>query len=153
MLTAKLLLVLGSLTVLFLRGEAAGAVCGQRSSFPTIQALPGKPGKNGVPGAPGPKGEAGVDGAQGPQGPVGPQGLVGPPGNVSDAVIEQLTSDILERVRRQLNLNCKGDSESSPATSCKEIYQCNSTAPSGHYWINTAMGVVQIFCALGTQIK
>ena len=33
MLFTKLLLVLGSLTVLSLRGEAAGAVCGQRSSY------------------------------------------------------------------------------------------------------------------------
>ena len=49
MLTAKLLLVLGSITVLSIRGEAAGAaVCGQRS--PTLLALPGKPGSPGPPG-------------------------------------------------------------------------------------------------------
>ena len=84
MFAAKLLLVLGSITVLFLRGEAAGAVCGQRSLYPTIQALPGQPGKNGAPGAPGLKGEPGVDGAdgeQGPVGPVGPQGPIGAPGS------------------------------------------------------------------------
>ena len=68
----KLLLILGSITVLFLRGEIAGAVCGQRSTYLTIQALPGKPGKNGALGTPGPKGE--VDGADGEQGPVGPVG-------------------------------------------------------------------------------
>ena len=77
MFAAKLFLVLGSITVLSLRGEAAGAVCGQRSTYPTIQALPGKPGKNGAPGAPGPKGEAGMDGTDGEQGPVGPVGLQG----------------------------------------------------------------------------
>ena len=80
MLYTELLLFLGSITVLSLRGEAAGAVCGQRSTYPSIQALPGKPGKNGVPGAPGPKGEPGVDGIageQGPVGPVGPQGIAG----------------------------------------------------------------------------
>ena len=115
MFGAKLLLVLGSITVLFLRGQAAGAVCGQRSPLSTFQALPGKPGKNGAPGVPGPKGEAGVNGTDGEQGPVGPQGPVGapgsdgspgPPGTVPDAVIEQLREDILEEVRRELKLIC-----------------------------------------------
>ena len=86
MFAVKLLLVLGSITVLFLRGEAAQAVCGKRSSIPTIQALPGKPGNNGAPGEPGLKGERGADGRngsdgapglQGPVGPVGPQGMIG----------------------------------------------------------------------------
>ena len=146
MFMVKLLLVLGSISVLFLGGEAAaGDVCNQRSTFATIQALPGKPGKNGAPGAPGPKGEAGVDGAPGPQGPVGP------PCNISDVLIEQLTRDILERVRRDLNLLCKGNSESSPAVSCKEIYQCDPNAPSGLYWISTVLGVVRVFCSSGMQ--
>ena len=51
------LLVVGSITVLSLRGEAAGAVCGPS----TTQALSGKPGENGVSGASGPKGEPGAD--------------------------------------------------------------------------------------------
>ena len=55
------LLVVDSITVLVLRGEAAGAVCGQRSPYSTTPALPGKPGKNGVSGTPGPKGEPGAD--------------------------------------------------------------------------------------------
>ena len=129
MLVVKLLLVLGSITILFLRGEAAGAVCGQRSPFPTIQALPGKPGKNGAPGAPGPKGEVGMNGTNGEQGPVGPQGPVGlpgldgrngsdghpgPPGTVPDAVIEQLREDILQEVRRELKLTCPGDRQYVP---------------------------------------
>ena len=97
MFAFKLLLVLGSITVLFLRGEAAGAACGQRSTFSTIQALPGKPGKNGAPGVP------------------------GPPGTVPDAVIEQLREDILEDVGRGL-LICPGKREMYPATSCKEIH-------------------------------
>ena len=86
MFAVKLLLVLGSITVLFLRGEATQAVCGKRSSISTIQALPGKPGNNGAPGEPGLKGERGADGRngsdgapglQGPVGPVGPQGMMG----------------------------------------------------------------------------
>ena len=75
----KLILVLGTITVLHFRGEAAG-VCGQRSRFPTTQALPGKPGKNGAPGVPGPKGEAGVDEINGVDGAAGPQRPVRPVG-------------------------------------------------------------------------
>ena len=111
MFSVKLLLVLGSVTVLFLRGEAAGAVCRQRSPCSTIQALPGKPGRNGAPGVPGPKGEAGMNGTEGEQGPIGPPGLdgrnesdgrPGPPGTVPDAVIEQLREEILEEVMKLL---------------------------------------------------
>ena len=76
----NLVLVLVSITVVFLRGEAAGAVCGQRSPFPTIQALPGNPGKNEAPGVPGPKGEVGVDGINGVDGAAGPKGPVRPVG-------------------------------------------------------------------------
>ena len=191
MFAAKLLLVLGSITVLSLRGEAAGAVCGQRSTYPTIQALPGKPGKNGAPGAPGLKGEPGVngtDGEQGPVGPVGPQGPVGlqgsvgpvgpqgpvgpvgpqgqvgapgfdgrngsdgspgPPGTVPDAVIEQLRSGILEEVLKLLP--SKGFFINNPATSCKEIHDCDPTAPSGYYWVRNATGnATQVFCEMNT---
>ena len=134
---AKLLLVLGSITVLSLRGEAAGAFCGQRSPYPAILALPGKSGKNGATGAPGPKGEAGVDGSP------------GSPGTVPDAVIEQLRDEILEDVRKLLF--CKGVSETNPATSCKEIYQCMPSAPSGHYWVRTGTGAEQVYCSTGMQ--
>ena len=217
MFAAKFFLVLGSITVLSLRGEATGAVCGQRSTYPTIQALPGKPGKNGAPGAPGPKGEAGVDGAdgeqgpvgpvgshgpvgpqgpvgpvgsqgiagmngtdgeQGPVGPVGPQGIAGmngtdgqqgpvgpvgpqgpvgapgldgrngsdgspgPPGTVPDAVIEQLRAGILGEVLKLLP--CKGFFINNPSTSCKEIYECNSPAPSGYYWVRNATPLLHL---------
>ena len=177
MFSANLLLVLGSVTVLFLRGEAAGAVCGQRSPFSTIQALPGKPGKNGAPGVPGPKGETGMNGTDGEQGPLGPQGPVGPvglqgpvgppgldgrngsdgipgkPGTVPNAVIEQLREDILEELRRELNLICPGDIRKYPATSCKdlEIHDCNPTAPSGYYWVNTTTGPLQVYCQMETN--
>ena len=184
MFSANLFLVLGSLTVLFLREEAAGAVCGQRSPFSTIQALPGKPGKNGAPGAPGPKGVAGMNGTDGEQGPVGPQGIAGmkgmngeqgpigpqgpvgppgldgrngsdgspgPPGTVPDAVIQQLREGILEEVRRELKLICPGDREMYPATSCKEIHDCNPTAPSGYYWVNTTTGPLQVYCQMETN--
>ena len=179
MFSVNLLLVLGSITILFLRGEAAGAVCRQRSPFPTIQALPGKPGKNGAPGVPGPKGEAGMNGMNGEQGPVGPQGIAGmngtegkqgpvgpqgpigppgldgrngsdghpgPPGIVPDAVIEQLRQEILEGVMKLLP--CLANSENNPATSCKEIHDCNSTAPSGNYWISTDSVPQEVYCEM-----
>ena len=160
MFSGKLLFVLASNTVLFLRRDAEGAVCGQRSPFPTIQPLPGKPGKNGAPGVPGPKGEAGMNGTYGERGPVGPprldgkkgsDGLPGPPCTVPDAVIEQLREVILEEVRRELKLICPGDKEMYPATSCKETHDCNPTGPSGYYWVNTTTGPLQVYCQMETN--
>ena len=69
-----------------------------------------------------------------------------PPGTVPDAVIEQLRAGILEQVRRELKLICPGDREMHPASSCKEIHDCDPTAPSGYYWVNTTTGLRQIFC-------
>ena len=60
--------------------------------------------------------------------------------------------DILEDVRRELNLICIGDSEKYPAASCKEVYDCNSTAPSGNYWIrNSTGGILQVHCLMETH--
>ena len=166
MFSVTLLLILGSITVFFLRIEAVGTVCGQRSSFATIPALPGKPGHSGAPGIPGPKGEAGMNGTDGQQGPVGPQGPVGLPGldgrNGSDgspglpgtvpaSVIEQLRESILEEVRRELNLVCPGHRQLNAATSCKEIHECDPTAPSGFYWVNTTTAPLQVYCQMETN--
>ena len=38
-----------------------------------------------------------------------------------------------------------GMSASTPATSCKQIYQCNPNATSGSYWLNTT-SPIQVFC-------
>ena len=122
MLSVRILLVLGSITVLFLRGEAAEAVCDQRFPFPTIKSLLGVPGTNRTPGVPGTQGETGVDGAPGSN---------------------------LEDVLRLLL--CKGISESVPATSCKEIHDCNPNSPSGYYWINTTTGPLQVYCQIETN--
>ena len=138
MFAAKLgiLLIINSIVVILHGGEAVEAVCDQSSSF-IIHALPGKPGSDGAPGEPGPKGEVGADGAP------------GPPGSVNDAAIEQLRGDVLEQVR--ILLVCKGITDNNPATSCKEIYQCNPNTPSGYYWVNTTTGPVQVYCEMDTN--
>lgn len=119
--------------------------------------IPGKSGAVGVPGNPGemgpvgPPGPAGKPGRNGTDGLPGAMGLPGSPGMVSNAVIEQLKRDILEEVRRELNLTCNGDNEIYPAGSCKDIHKCDPTAPSGYYWISTTSGPAQVFCQMNTS--
>ena len=125
------------------------------------QGPPGPPGPQGPQGLMGPQGVAGSIGEMGPPGSDGrsgvdgvpgrngTDGLPGQPGNMSEATIEQLKRDILEEVRRELNLICNGDSEKYPAASCKEILECNSSALSGKYWIRNATGALQMFCSTG----
>ena len=115
----------------------------------------GQQGPSGPQGPQGPMGEQGMKGDRGEQGPVGPvgppgsDGSPGPPGTVLDAVIEQLRADILEDIQKLLI--CKGISQTNPATSCKEIYQCSPTAPSGYYWVRNATGdATQVFCEMNT---
>ena len=110
----------------------------------------GEQGMKGDPGEQGPAGSDGRDGVDGAPGRNGTDGLPGPPGTISEAVIEQLRADILEDVWKLLL--CKGISETNPATSCKEIIDCDPTAPSGYYWVNTTTGVQKAFCLIGTYI-
>ena len=44
-----------------------------------------------------------------------------------------------------------GTTVDNPATSCKEIYHCNPTAPSGYYWISTTTGTLQVYCQMDTN--
>ena len=92
----------------------------------------GMMGMNGTDGEQGPMGPPGVDGRDGVDGRNGSDGSPGPPGTVPDAVIEQLKEEILDQLRRELNL-CPGDREEYPASSCKEIHGCNQMAPSAYY--------------------
>ena len=48
-------------------------------------------------------------------------------------------------------LPCKGFFINNPATSCKEILDCDSTAPSGYYWANTTTGPLQVYCQMDTN--
>ena len=116
-----LLLALSWFAVLLLRPEAAGSCLATMKSSPCVPGLPGKPGEQGPP---------------------------GPPGVLSDAELQELRRELVEEITCKLH---KGDTAASPATSCKEIYECNSTSPSGRYWLNTRTGAVQVFCDMETD--
>ena len=90
----------------------------------TAPCLPGLPGRDGRDGQPG------RDGAAGPPGPPGPP----------------LTRDVLD----YFGAECLGRHSFLPALSCKEVRQCNSTAPSRYYWIRSAEGVVRVYCVKQT---
>ena len=142
-LSLKLILALSCISA-FCLGTGVADTCPATAS---AQCIPGLPGRDGQPGPPGP---SGLNGHNGHDGTAGPPGLPGPPGTISEAEIEQLRADILEDVRKLLL--CKGISETNPATTCKEIYQCNSTAPSGYYWLSTTTAVLQVYCSAGIYI-
>ncbi len=155
-LSLKLILALSCISA-FCLGTGVAGTCPATTA--SVQCIPGLPGRDGQPGPPGPSGlngHNGRDGTAGPPGPPGPAGsdgrdgvdeLPGPPGTISEAVIEQLRADILEDVRKLLF--CKGVSETNPATSCKEIYQCMPSAPSGYYWVRTGTEAEQVYCSAG----
>ena len=79
----------------------------------------------------------------------GVPGPPGPPGALSDTEVKQLEKNLLKDVQKLLF--CKGISESNPAVSCKDIYECNPTAPSGRYWLNTSTVPIQVFCDMETD--
>ena len=129
----------------------------------------GRPGSDGSDGAPGRPGSDGLDGIAGPPGRNGRDGLPGLPGRLTTADREQLKEEILDSLREQLSMQrcnststppkdqsahphaeCKNikASKASPAASCKAIYKCDPTAPSGNYWINTTTGPVQAYCEM-----
>ena len=133
----------------FCLGTGVADTCPATASTQCIPALPGRDGQ------PGPPGPSGLNGSTGPRGPAGApgadgaDGLPGPPGTLSNATINRLKSNLLEDVQKLLI--CKGITESNPAASCEEIYECNPTTPFGKYWINSSTGPVQSYCSAGNQ--
>ena len=122
---------------------------------------PGPPGQNGTQGPPGSIGSPGPPGRNGTQGPPGTigspgppgrngtQGPPGPPGALSDTEMEELRTDLLE-IRYELYTLRKGTAN-CPATSCKEIKDCNSTSPSGKYWLKIETIPVEVYCDMETD--
>ena len=130
---------------------------------------PGRDGRDGLPGnsctagGPGLQGAPGLNGTDGERGPPGPPGL---PGALNYTEQQQLKEEILATLREEISMlsccnatqptpdpgpQCEGAFKDNPATSCKAIYECNPTAPSGYYWIRNATGsTVQVFCQMNT---
>ena len=179
--STTVLLVLCWVQPFFHGADTAGSCATSAKSYAIIPGLPGKPGAHGQPGTQGPPGPVGSQGprgltgskgmagplgphgppgavgARGPrgstgaQGNIGPRGVQGPPGTIPDALVKQLERSCLEDVQKLLF--CKGIAEIIPAASCKEIYSCNPTAPTGSYWIRNATGgAAQVFCQMNTTV-
>ena len=174
-LTVKLLVVLTCFTAVYLSTEAADTC-----SATTTSCIPGLPGRDGRDGQPGPMGRDGVAGPVGHDGMPGRDGrdgLPGPPGTLTSTEQQQLKENILEVLREEMSMlshcnmpspstaqptltpqptpqpgpQCVGTTADNPATSCKEIYDCNPTAPSGYYWVNTTTGPSQAYCQMETN--
>ena len=80
-------------------------------------------------------------------GKPGEPGPPGPPGALSDAELQKLRKEI-EELRCDLH---KGDTAIHLAVSCKEIKDCNSTSPSGKYWLKTTTRPVEVYCDMETD--
>ena len=117
-----IMLALSVFAVLLFGGDAAQSCPSSATSCPCIPGLPGKPGEQGPP---------------------------GPPGTLSSDGLQELRTELIEIVCN--NVLHKGITEHCPATSCKAIYESDSTLPSGNYWIKNATGgATQVFCMMNT---
>ena len=94
----------------------------------------GPKGLNGKTGVQGPKGEKGAAGPRGPLGQKGEEGSRGQKGEPRNTLTTEEFDRIIETLKDMLCI--KGQYASFPATSCKEIYDCNPNTPSGYYWIS-----------------
>ena len=128
-LMVKFFAALTCFTAVYLTTEAANTC--PVTTATCLPGLPGRDGRDGQPGQDGRDGQPGRDGATGPSGPPGPS----------------ITIDILDYIGAE----CRGRRSFHPATSCKEVQQCNSSAPSGYYWIRNGEGVVRVYCVMETK--
>ena len=55
-------------------------------------------------------------------------------------------ANVNSSVKGQSCTCCPGHSSSNPATSCSQIYQTCTPAPSGYYWIRTTTSVRKVYC-------
>ena len=166
-LTVKLLVALTCFTAVYLSTEAADTCRATTTSC--VPGPPGRDGRDGQPGRDGSDGVAGPPGHDGVPGRDGRDGLPAPAVTLSDADEQRLKADIVEMLREELSMlqccnstqttptpdtgtQCNGTSEDNSATSCKAIYECDSTTPSGYYWIRNSTGdAVQVYCDMETE--
>ena len=125
----------------------------------------------GVPGPEGPRGEKGDKGSIGPRGQKGDTGLKGMKGHCGDTGPmglqgqkgeegssgqkgepgdTMLTTEELNKVTETLQdtICIMGRYKGFPATSCKEIYDCNPNTPSGYYWVGTEGRPQRLYCEM-----
>ena len=154
--TTKLLVAVICFTAINLGAEAVDTHCADKTNC-CIRGPPGMDGRNGRDGNPGQAGRDGQPGRDGTPGRSGRDGTPGPPSTLNDTEKELLKEDILNMLRKevcQLNLcnsckpTCNGMSADNPAASCKEIYDCNPSTPSGNFWISTDSGPQEVYCEM-----
>ena len=75
-------------------------------------------------------------------------GQVCPPEEQLEMARAEIAQDILNTVRNNiLDVNCPGQVQENPASSCLEVSQCNPQLPSEYYWIACSNGTaVQVYC-------
>ena len=98
--------------------EAAGSCVASLKSPLYLPGLPGEPGARGHP---------------------------GPPGVLSEPELQELKRELVQ-IRYELFTLHNPEAANCQATSCKGIQECNSTTPSGTYWLITRAGPLQVFC-------
>ena len=166
LLQVKLLVTFTYFTAVYIRGEAADTCPTTTTSC--IPGLPGRDGKDGQPGR---------DGRDGLPGPPGSLSIVEQQ-QLKDSILEVLRDEISMLCHQSQQCNetsnestntpmpqpsntpqptpqpgpsCTGSSEDNPATSCKEVHNCDPTPSSGYYWVNTTTGPVQVYCEMDTN--
>ena len=122
------------LTILINATAGSGAVggCG------IIQGPPGRDGRDGLPGLPGTCSLSFADSRDLKEDIEG---------DLSD-IIEAAIRNYPEEKMRSIAQPCTGFQNTSAAKSCGEIYQCNSEATSGLYWLTTGDEecIQQVYC-------
>ena len=156
-LLVQFLVALSCFSAVYIRGEAADTC--PATTTACIPGMPGRDGKDGQPGRDGAAGLAGRDGAPGRDGRDGLPGLPAPGSLINCTEQQEMKESILSMIREEVSkLNCCNTSPitsvpeqscniTSPDntfTSCKEIYECDSNAPSRYYSVNTDSGPQQV---------
>ena len=180
-LTVQLLVAVTCFTAVYIRGEAADTCPTTTTAcIPGLPGRDGKDGQPGVAGPAGREGSNGTPGRDGRDGLPGPPGSLSivEQQQLKDSILEMVRDEIsmLCHQSRQCNEtsadstntpmpqpsntpqptpqpgpSCTGSSEDNPATSCKDLHDCDPTPPSGYYWVNTTTGPVQVYCEMNTN--